>query len=251
VDIDGNGRWRAERIIRIIAVLPTLALAALVPNTAISPSAARAARSPAFLPVGHPAAAPAVQAAVTASVERWSRQLVTAYRRKSPTKWTPPALGVTRAGLQVIGLALNSATPGGTWVLEDLLKRSEPGGVLLPDTSDSIAVHRIGSGERFSYFAQVTSDVDSVRDHAWAISIQDLDTLQCEQLGLVSFWCSQGPTLTTRRSRSFGERPISLAEWHVVEAQMQREINAALRLAPIHGPVLPNLPEQFFPEGTA
>jgi hypothetical protein len=226
----GRARQRA-------ATWPYVALLAVVAGLALPASASAAPVSP-------------VQAAVTVAVARWSHLLVTAYRHQSPAKWTAPALGVNRDGLQVVGLALNASGSGGTWVLEDVLKQRQPGGVLLPGTSDSIAVHRIGSSEHVSYFAQVTADVDSVHDHAWAISIEDLDTLQCDNLGLVSFWCSQGPTMTTRRSRTFGERPISLAGWHLVEAQMQHEINAALRLAPIHGPVLPNLPEQFFAGGS-
>jgi hypothetical protein len=194
-----------------------------------------------------------VQTAVTRSVRRWSDQLVTAYHHRLPTKWTPPAVGVTRHGLQVFGIALNTGGPGGTWVLEDLMEKRVRGGVLLPDTSDSIAVRRIDSQEKVSYFAQVTADVDSVHDHAWAISIEDLDALRCGQMNNISElpWCSQGQRMTTRSQESFGEKPISLAQWRLVEGQIQDEIDAALQLAPIQGPVLPNLPQQLFPQSIA
>lgn len=191
-----------------------------------------------------------VQTAVTTSVKRWSDQLVTAYRHDLPAKWTPPAAGISRGDLQVVGLALSAHSPGGTWVLEDVLKKRLPGGVLLPDTSDSIAVRRIGSQEKVSYFAQVSADAHSSVDHAWAISIEDRDATRCGKMHTVSElpWCAQGPLMTTRSHQSSGEQSITLAQWRLVQGQIQGEINAALQLAPIRGPVLPNLPQQFFPE---
>jgi hypothetical protein len=194
-----------------------------------------------------------VQTAVTQSVRRWSDQLVTAYRHDLPRKWTPPAVGVTRHGLQVFGIALSAHSPGGTWVLEDLMEKRVHGALLLPDTSDSIGVRRIGNQEKVRYFAEITADADSVHDHAWGISIEDLDAARCGQMNNVSElpWCRQGQPMTTRSRESFGEKPITLAQWRLVEGQIQDEIYAALQLAPIQGPVLPNLPQQFFPESIA
>lgn len=233
----------------LIALLSFAVLVGVAPRPAGADHDSRSV-APAGRGLVKGAVANPVQATVAATVKRWSNRLFTAYRHASPKAWLPPTFGVTQHGLQFVAIEFEGHSAGGMWILEDFFKRRAPAGAFLPDTSDSIAVRRIGSNKEVSYFAEVTADVDSVRDHAWAISIEDLDSLKCGARNTVSelFWCSLGPVMTTSSGATHGEKPITLSQWQLVAQQIQHEINAGLHLAPIHGPVLPNLTQQFFPE---
>lgn len=190
----------------------------------------------------------AVQGMVSSRLVRWSQTLVDAYHHDQPVRWSPPALGITQHGLRVVVLSLDVRAPGGTWALQDFLQERVSDGALLPRSVDSIAVHRIGAHGRTTYFGEVSADVASAHDHAWAISIEDLDLSKCGPLSSMAerYWCSQGPIMTTRRHDAYGERAMSVPQWQQVERQLNHEIASALRLAPIHGAVTPNLPTRFF-----